>query len=114
MKSKTKRIILIVIAVYALFVVFVSSLFYYMRNNPTDQVAMTYLWNDTSFEAQYGEIVHIGRNVTNRTEKSQNTKKVPYIVETKTERILVFVELQRFENNWSAVSWTVKEVHSID
>ena len=114
MKNKTKRIILIVIAVYALFVVFVSSLFYYMRNNPTDQVAMTYLWNDPSFEAQYGEIVRIGRNVTNRTEKSQNTKKVPYIVETKTERILVFVELKSFENNWSAVSWTVKEVHSID
>ena len=73
MKNKTKRIILIVIAVYALFAVFVSSLFYYMRNNPTDQVAMTYLWNDPSFEAQYGEIVHIGRNVTNRTEKSQKS-----------------------------------------
>lgn len=111
--KKTTKILLIILTCYAVFVLIVATLFVAIRNNPTDGIAMTYLRHEPSFEAEYGEVEHIGRNLTNRTVKTDKTQSVPYIVETKTQRILVFVELHKEQGQWEAVGWEVKEVHTI-
>lgn len=71
---------------------------------------MTYIWHNTDIQNQYGEIVSVGRNVLLKRTKNGSTIKSPYIIETKTNRVKVYVTLIQTDKQLNAVSYEVIEV----
>lgn len=75
-----------------------------------DKAAMTYLWNSADVKERYGEITHIGRYLLYKTEKTENTVKASYDIETETGIVRVYVTLINDDEEWEAVSYEVIEV----
>lgn len=109
MKNKILKLIIICLSVFAVFAAIVMVLFYSMSNDPIDQISMTYLWNDSHIEDKYGEIIHIGRYAFGARKKGESEIKSPYVVETKTGRITVYVTLEKHDEEWEASSYEVIE-----
>ncbi len=85
-----------------------------MQSNPIDKAAMIYLWNDSGIDEEYGEIKHVNKNISHKTEKNNNTIRAPYMVETEEYQILVYVTLENNNGNWVAVSFEAEEVEKIE
>lgn len=109
-KKKVFLILLIAIVSFLVFAAIVITLFHSVSSNPVDKIAMTYLWNDSNIESEYGEIVHIGRNIIHKAEKDDTTTKTAYTVETETGRVDVYVTLVKHGEEWRASSWELIEV----
>ena len=109
-KSKKFKMISIILFMYLLFVAVVLIGFYSIRNNPTDKIAMPYIWQNEDLEKQYGEIHSVLRYHGYETEKTKNKKKVSYSVETENNRVIVYVTLEKNEENWEAESLEILEV----
>ena len=111
-RKKWILVILIVIVVAIVFSLIVIFAFNSVQGNPIDKIAITYIRNSTSIQDQYGEIVSIGRNVIDKVEETENTKSIPYQVETKDYRMTIYVQLEKKEQIWEAISLNIKEVIS--
>ena len=103
-------IVLCCLCLYALFATVVFVLFHMVRYNPIDAISSTYIRNNEEFQMQYGEIVHIGKNVLHRTEKSEFYIKSPYTVETNASRVVVYITLIKEDGDWKAVSLEIIDV----
>ena len=114
MKRRILIIILIVLAVEIVFGAIIISVFYGIRNNTIDNVAMPYLWQSEEIGEQIGEIVHIGRKVEFNSTKSETERVVPYYIETSNKRYLVEVTLQKVANEWQVVDYTFIEEYEAD
>lgn len=91
-----KKIMAVVVLFFSIFLVFsivISVLFNKMRNNPVDQVAITYIRHCDEIIESVGEIKSIGRYVLSKKEKVENTIIVPYSVETQNSRAVIAVTL---------------------
>lgn len=110
MKKKLLTIFIIGIAIYAVFAIVVLTLFNIISKDPIDKISITYLRNDTNIQSEYGEIISIGRNVLYKTIKEESTIKKTYTVETQSGRIIVYVTVTKYNNEWRASSFEVVEV----
>ncbi len=109
-KKSVFRILLIALVSFLVFAAIVMTLFHAVSSNPVDKIAMTYIWNDSNIESEYGKIVHIGRNIVHKAEKDDSTIKTAYTVETETGRVVVYVTLVKRGEEWRASSWELIEV----
>lgn len=113
-KNKFYLILAIIIFAFIIFSIVLVVGFNLIKNNPIDAVAMTYIRNNEATINQYGKIISIGRNIINKTEKSDNLMNVPYTIETASEttsyRIIAYVKFQNINGNWKVISMEVKEV----
>ncbi|MDE6148788.1 MAG: hypothetical protein K2F81_01660 [Ruminococcus sp.] len=110
-KNRKFKIISIILLIYLLFATVVLICFYSIRNNPTDKIAMPYVWNDKDFQNQYGEISSVCRYHGYETKKTEKEMKVPYVVETKNYN--VYVILQKNDDDWDAVSLDILDVKEV-
>lgn len=110
MKKRIIKWFLIAFVIYAVFALICIILFNAIRNNPIDKISMTYLRHETDIPDIYGEIIHIGRNIVKKTEKSETVIRAPYGVETERYEITVYVTLEKADGEWKAVSYEVIKV----
>lgn len=75
LKSKKFKVCAILLICYIFGASIIYAIFYRMQHNPTDQAAMPYIWEDKSFENQYGKVEHVGRNFKYKTKETDNEKK---------------------------------------
>lgn len=109
-KGKKLKIILIILFVYLLFAAIVLINFYFTKNDPLDKIAMPYIWQNEDLEKQYGDISSVFRYIGNEVEKNETRIKVPYSVRTEKYRVIVYVILEKNEENWEAKSLEILEV----
>lgn len=111
MNRKVIKIIIIYFASMLLFGIIVSIGFYAIRNNKIDKIAMPYIWNNEEIRDQIGEIIHVNRNIVEKSIKSSNKMVIPYGVETKGNdyRYIVFVTLKKVDNQWVACDYSIKK-----
>ncbi|MCI8332186.1 MAG: hypothetical protein HFE78_05120 [Clostridiales bacterium] len=110
--KKLLKVACIMGGVYIVFAAVVLIGFHAIRNNPIDQIAMPYICDDEALQEQYGNIFSVGRNVTRKVNETENTMTVPYIVETDDKRLTVYVELEKQQEDWIAVSLGVVKAES--
>ena len=108
--NKTVKILIIFYSTIIVLGVIIAIISYNILNNPIDMISITYLRRDTNIEDEYGEIVHIGKNVFHKTKKDESTIISPYTIETQNERIVVYVTLTKNKEEWTAVSYEIVEV----
>ncbi len=109
-KNKILFLIIIGILIFAVFAVIVITIFNSVANNPIDNLSITYIRNSADIQNEYGEIVSIGKNILYEIKNDEFTIKTPYTIETKTERVIVYVTLMKCEKEWKASSLEVIEV----
>ena len=109
-KNKIILVLVIGILMFAAFATIVITLFNAVSNDPIDKLSTTYIRHGSDIEQEYGEIIHIGRNVLYETQKDEATIRVQYTVETKTGRVIVYVTLTKYDEEWKADSSEVIEV----
>ena len=105
-----KKLLFLIIILYILFAIVVITAFYRVSRNPIDQIAITYIRNDSYISSNYGNIVHVGKNVLYETIKSDSTIKSPYTIETEKCRVIVYVTLSMVDQKYEAISLEVIEV----
>lgn len=113
LKNRKFKIIATILLIYLFFATVILIGFYSIRNNPTDKIAMPYVWNDKDFQNQYGEISSVCRYHGYEITKIEKEMKVPYVVETKNYNVYVYVNLQKNDNDWDAVSIDIIDVKEV-
>lgn len=113
LKNRKFKIIATILLLYLFFATVILIGFYSIRNNPTDKIAMSYVWNDKDFQNQYGEISSVCRYHGYEITKIEKEMKVPYVVETKNYNVYVYVNLQKNDNDWDAVSIDIIDVKEV-
>ncbi len=98
------------ILIFAVFAVIVITIFNSVSNNPIDNLSITYIRNSTDIQNEYGEIISIGKNILYKTKNDESTIKTPYTIETETGRVIVYVTLMKWNEEWTASSLEVIEV----
>ncbi len=111
MNRRVSKILIITFVSYLVFFIIVVILFNHIRHNKTDEIAMTYIWNCDEIYQQIGEIEHVGRNIREKTYKSDSKMIIPYSVETKESNYyyIVFVTLNKKEGKWVANDFSIKK-----
>ena len=110
--KKLFKVIFIMACIHIVFVTIVFAMFHAIRNDPIDQIAMPYIWADEEMQTEYGSVFLVSRNVTRKIKKTENTMDVPYSVETDDKCLTVYVQLEKQEENWTAVSIEIIKVES--
>ncbi len=111
-KNKVIKIIILISVIFVLFATIVIVLFYRIRNNPIDKIAMPYIWSSDSIEEEYGTIESVSRFVVEKTEETDSTLSVPYSVQTDKYQVILRVNLIKNNDTWKAISYEVKKVNS--
>ena len=109
-KNKIFKRILTGLFIYAIAFVVVLTLFNRMLNDPIDTIAIDYLRYETNISDEYGEIIHIGKNIAHKTQKEKVMIKSPYTVETEIGRVVVYVTLVESDGEWKAISFEIIKV----
>lgn len=109
-KKRTLFLLKIFILAFVVFAAITTVFFYLISSNPIDKISTAYIRTATDIEAQYGEIIFIGKNVFHKTEKNESIIKSPYGVETATGRMVVYVTLEKKDDEWKPTSYEVVEV----
>lgn len=109
-KSKKFKVISIILFMYLLFAAIVLINFYSTKNDPLDKIAMPYIWQNEDLKNQYGDISSVFRYIGNEVKKNEMRIKVPYSVKTEKYRIIVYITLEKNEENWEAESLEILEV----
>ena len=109
MNKKLLIFLSVIIGSFAIFVTIVCVGFFSIKNNPIDRIAMTYIWNKPEITDEIGEIVHVGRNIVEKSEKTDLYMKLPYGVETKDDHFIVYVVLRKDNETWVAVDYEIVE-----
>lgn len=109
-KNRILLVLIIGISVFAVFAITVITLFNSVSKNPIDLLSKELIYNNADFENEYGDIVSIGRYYLYETQKSESIMKIPYAVETTTNRVIAYVTLTKREGEWMANSFEVVEV----
>lgn len=111
-KNKIIKIIILISVIFVLFATIVVILFYNVRNNPVDKIAMPYIWDSNSIEEKYGTIESVSRFVVEKIEETDNNLSVPYSVQTDKYEVILRVNLIRSNDTWEAMSYEVEKVYS--
>ncbi|MEG1719428.1 MAG: hypothetical protein RR306_03790 [Clostridia bacterium] len=109
-KKKVFTVFAIIGLIFLIFSTIVIIAFNAVRNDPIDKIAMTYIWNTKEISDEFGEIVSVGRNIVEKSEKSETVMIIPYSVDTKSNRVLILIKLEKNENDWRVESFEAKEV----
>lgn len=109
-KNKTLLLLIIGILIYVVFATIVITSFNYVSNNTIDKIAITYIRNSSDIQQNYGEIIHIGKNILYETKNDKSIIKSPYTVETETGRVIVYITLVKCNEDWEVTSLEVVEV----
>ena len=81
-KHKMLLIFVIIVVLFAAFVVTVIFIFNSILNNPIDSISISYIRDNTNIEKEYGKIIYIGRNILYKTKEDDFSIKRPYTIET--------------------------------
>lgn len=109
-KNKILLVIIICILAYAVFVIITLTLFNSVRNDPINNLSITYIRTESDIEKEYGRIISVARNHLYDTQENESMIKVPYAIETETGRVMVYVTLTKCNGEWKANSLEVIEV----
>ena len=111
-----KKLILIICLFVALNLIGVSlfiTLFFYVRDNPTDSEAIHYLLYESDFTEKYGEIDQGGRTFNYRVQKNEKQKKIPYHFDTECHSVYVYITLEKDGDDWDAVFYEIIRIEQI-
>ena len=109
-KHKMLLIFVIIVVLFAAFVVTVIFIFNSILNNPIDSISISYIRDNTNIEKEYGKIIYIGRNILYKTKEDDFSIKRPYTIETVSGEVVVYVALIKGEKEWMPRSLEVIEV----
>ena len=115
MPKKAILVIAISLVAFIIFALIVILIFNAMINNPYDNISIPYIYDDTDIAVSYGDIVSVKRNTLYEKTDLEFYKKIPYSIETKNCRIIVYVAIENENNEWKAISYEIiKVIHNED
>ncbi len=109
-KSKILVLFIICISIFVVFAILVVTLFNSVSKNPIDNLSKSYIYSNTDIQDKYGEIISIGKNILYETERNETSIKSPYTIETEMGRVIVYVTLMKYDEEWEAISLEIIEV----